>query len=996
MLKKILFAFAAILVLVIGSLIAIPYFFKDEIVESIKTTANESLTAKLDFSDVSLSVFRHFPKLSVGLNELSITGTGDFEDIRLMYCKRMDLAVDLFSIFGDQVKVKGLYLDEPDIRVYVLSNGKANYDIAKADPEAEATTTTTASTESSPIKLEHYEITNGYVLYDDRPLDVRAELKGLNHSGSGEFTSDIYDLVTETSVKGLSVNYGGMQYLKNANTEWDATLNADMPNMKFTLKDNTMRVNAMELMVNGWVAMPGDDIDMDLSFGSPQNSFKSFLSLIPGAYTEDFGSVQANGSLQFAGVVKGKYTETQYPSFKLGLNVRDADFKYPDLPLGVSGINVDMLINSPTANMDDMSLDISKFALKIGSNPLSGYFKLRKPESNPTVDTEIKGTLNLDELSKAFPMDDVSQLAGVIKADVRAKASMNQIDQGAYDQVEMGGDFDISNMVYRASGMPAVRITALKSSLSPQRMNLSEFDARLGKSDLRANGSIDNLLAYFSTNKTMTGTMTFRSAYFDANEWMEEPASTEASTAPDAGKVPNDVPAEDEAVFDRWDFKMDGRIGKMVYEDYDLSNMVLVGHFMPNKMQFSEFGMKINDSDLSGNGTILNIMNYLYDNQTLTGTMNLSSNYFDLNPFMTDSETVAEDIENQAAGAPPIEEGVFPVPDNIDMTLNARFAKVLYTDMTLNNLSGAIIIRNGIASLKDFTADILGGQIALNGDYNTQDLSKPSFDMDMALINMSFKESYEQFASVKALAPIAQFIDGKFNTTLSMKGLLGQDMTPDFTTLSAEGFLETINAIVNNFKPMNEIGSKLNVSALRRLELQNSRNWFEIKDGSVAVKPFAVQAGDVNMNIGGSHGIGGDMNYQIMTKTPRKALGTAANSGISLLSKEASKYGVSLAQGEYINVRFDLTGKLANPKVAMKVLGSDGESTLKDQANETGQALVDQAKDSLRNVANQQVDQAKEKANQIADGLSRVAEQKQKKQRIRRPKTQRRGRESHR
>ncbi|MEI6411760.1 MAG: AsmA-like C-terminal region-containing protein [Bacteroidota bacterium] len=974
--KKVLFGLAIFLFLLLGALIALPYFFKDEIIAQVKSTANESLTAKLDFTDVDISIFRHFPKLSVGLNGLDITGTGPFDGVKLIQCERLDVAVDLWSaIFGSSIDIKGLYFVKPDIKVYVLSNGKANYDITKPST---APASTSSSTSSSPIKLEHYGITDGKILYDDRSLNMRAELEGMNHSGSGELTADLYDLVMKTTVQKLSVNYGGMQYLRNAQAEWNVTLGADMKNMKFTFKDNDMKVNALQLLLNGWVQMPNDnDILMDLTFGTPANTFKSLLSIIPGAYTKDFDGVQANGTVQFAGFAKGKYNEKTYPAFKLDFKVGNADFKYPSLPLGVTNINVDAGINSPTSRMNDMTVDVPKFSLKIGSNPLEGYFHLKTPESDPTVDTKVNGTLNLSELSKAFPMEGVQELAGIIKANMTVKAAMSQIDQAKYDQVQMAGTFGMEGITYRATGMPTVKINALTTSLTPQRVDIQNFDSKLGRSDLKANGSIDNILAYFSTTKTMTGNLNFSSVYFDANEWLEEPAPAAGTTATTTvpSKVPNDVPAASEKVFDRWDFVMDGKIGKLKYDTYDLSDMSMKGHFKPNKMDISNFALKMGASDLSGSGQILNAWNYLFDNQTVTGVVNLNSNYFDLNPFM--AAAPVPPAPSSGKPAPPPAPAVMPVPENMDMTLNANFAKVQYTTMSLEHLNGQVIVKDKVAKMKDCTANVLGGQIALSGDYNTKDISKPSYNVDLAVQNMGFKDAYTNFATIKALAPIAQLIDGKFNTSLSMSGLLGKDMMPDFKTLSAAGFLETINAALSNFKPLAEISSKLNISYLNKLELNNTKNWFEIKDGRVTVKPFDVKMKDIAMKIGGSSGLNSDMDYQIFTKAPRKVLGAAANSGLNLLSKEASKYGVNIAQGEFINVRFDLTGALSSPKVAMKVLGSDGQASIQEQAGSTVQNTVNQAKDSLKNVATREVDKAKKQAEdaaaKAADSLRNVA-----------------------
>lgn len=969
--KKVLFGLAVFLFLLLGALVAIPYLFKDEIVAQVKASANESLTAKLEFSDVDVSVFRHFPQLSIGLEGLQITnGPGPFEGVQLVQCERLDVAVDLWSaIFGDAVVIKGLFFKKPDIKVYALSNGQTNYDITKPEP----TTTAAATSESAPVKLERYGIENGKILYDDRGLDMKAELEGLDHTGSGAFSANLYDLVMKTAVQKLSVNYGGIQYLRNAQADWDATLGADMANMKFTFKENDLKINDLKVALDGWVQMPEntEDIRMELSFGTPANTFKSLLSIVPGAYTKDYADVQANGTVQFAGFAKGTYNEKTYPAFRLDFKVGNADFKYPSLPLGVSNINVDASVAMPSARLNDLTVNIPKFSLRIGSNPLEGYFNLKTPETDPTVDTRLNGTLNLGELAKAFPLEGVQELAGIIKANMTLKAAMSQIDQAKYDEVDMAGTFGMSGITYRASGTPTVKINTLATSLTPQRADIQTFDARLGNSDLRASGSIDNLLAYFSTTKTMRGNLNFSSNYFDANEWL-------TPTPADGSVVPNDVaaPASEEAVFDRWDFTMDGKIGKLKYDTYDISSLSAAGHFTPNKMDISNFALKMGGtSDLSGSGQILNAWNYLFDNQTVKGNLNLNSTYFDLNQFMS-----AEPSASSASTATAAATEIIPVPENMDMTLNANFGKIKYTTYDLNNLTGQVIVKNSVAKLQDCTADIIGGQIGLTGDYNTQNPAKPTFNMDMALQNMGFREAYQTFASIKTLAPVAQLIDGKFNTTLSMSGGLGKDMMPDFSTLSAAGFLETISAIFNNFKPMNALGEKLNVAALKQFQLKNTKNWFEIKDGKVSVKPFNAQVGDVALQIGGSHGLTNDMDYQVLTKVPRKSLGTAANSGLDLLSKEASKVGVSIAQGEFVNVRFDLTGTMLNPKVAMKVLGSDGQSSIQESAVGAATAVVDKAKDSITNVANREMDKAKQKAEEAAqkatDSLKRLADKK--------------------
>ncbi len=963
--KKVLLVLAAIFTLLIGSLFALPYFYKEELVAAIKKTANEQLTATLEFGDVNVSLFRSFPNLAVGLEAVSVTnGPGPFEGVRLLAADRLDVVIDLWEVvFGQQVSIKGIELERPDIKVYVLSNGMANYDITL--PAEEETAPTTA--QESPIRLEFYAIHNGSLLYDDRGLEMTMELKGVDHEGKGDLYTDVYDLVMQTRAQEMNVAYGGISYIQKARFDWDATMKADLGKMRFTFSDNKAHLNDFALLLDGWVELPNDtDLLMDIRLSTPQTDFKSLFSLVPGAYTDDFKSVNAAGSFRFSAAARGKYygSETNpdksvYPSLLTNLVVENGSVQYPSLPLGISQFNLDLTANLPGPTLNTLKLDIPAFALQVGNNQLNGHFFLKTPVTNPTVDLELNGQLNLADLSKAIPMEGVQELTGSLRSNLALKASKNQMDAGQYGQMNVQGSFDLEQMRFKATDQPAIYLQQLNTVFSPQKVEIKQFNGQIGKSDFSMQGQIDNVLAYFSTKETMRGAFVFRSNRIDANELM----------GPETDET---VPTDQEptaAPMDRWDFTVDGQIKELLYDEYTINDLAMKGHFLPNKMDISNFGLRLGESDLSGDGQINNAWNYLFDNQTLTGNVRLRSRFFDLNPFMT---------EEPAAGAEAtVEEGVLPVPENMDLRLLGNFDKIRYTNLDLTNLVGEIIVKDQKASLENCTASVIGGQIALVGLYDTQDLSKPSFNMDVAMQNMPFKTAFEQFNTVQAIAPIAKLIDGKFNTALSMSGFLGKDMMPDYSTLTAAGFLETITAALNNVKPLQVMGDRLQLESLKRVNLGNTKNWFEMKDGIITLKPFDVKVGEVALRVAGTYGVSADMNCQVVAKIPKKAFGVAA-SGLAILNAEAGKAGISLNQGEFINTRFDISGTIENPKVTMKVLGSDGQSTIKEEVAAIATDYVQKAKDSLNTLAQKELDKVKFQGEaamkRVKDSLDRVKE----------------------
>ncbi|MDZ7878209.1 MAG: AsmA-like C-terminal region-containing protein [Saprospiraceae bacterium] len=959
------------LVLFIAAAVAIPYFFKDKILIKVKETINKDLNATVDFQDIDISAFRHFPKISVALKGLDVTGAGDFEGVKLIHTEGLDLALNFWSVWngGNPYEVNSVHLERPFIQVISLADGTANYSITKPKPPSEPT--------AFKLSLEKYTIDNGTLIYDDRGLGFYAALKGVNHNGSGEMTADVYDLTTETLVDSLSVNYGGAKYLSNAKTNLKTIVNADMKNMKFTLKETDAKINDLKMNLEGWTQLKGDDILMNMAFKAPSNNFKDFLSIIPAAYTKNYSDVTASGTFNFDGFVKGTYNSTkvppQYPAFKINLAVQNAAFQYPKLPMGASELNTQLSINLPTSNFNDLIFDLNTFHAKLGANPIDAVLHLRTPVSDPNVDLKAKGTLNLADVPKFLPLEDVQNLSGVINMDIVLKTLMSHIDKKQYDQVNMNGNLGVNNMNVKLANKPAVFINNLAMKFTPNYVGVDNFTGKMGKSDIQASGTIDNILAFFSTNKTMTGNVNFNANLLDANEWItpEPAAKTDVKTDVKIGAATPSVKepsAKAEKPFDRFDFKVKGAIGKLIYEKYDIQNSAASGHFTPNRFILDNFKTQIGNSDIAGNGTLTGVFDWLFDDKMLGGTVNLTSNMMDLNQFMTETPKPSTEVAAVNVATEP-----FRVPENIDVEVNAKMGRVLYTNMDMRNVAGKLEVKNQAVTFDNVSANTLGGNVNLKGGYDAKDIAKPLFKMAMDMKSMDFQQSFNTFNTFQKFAPIGQYLKGKFNTTLNMEGELGKDMSPNLNTLNLSGFLQTLVGALSGIKPLEEIGNRLNISELKNLDIKDTKNWIEIKNGSFSIREFdKVISKDINLKMGGTHSLTNDMNYTVKARVPRKRLeankaGEVAGAAFGNLVTEAAKLGVNIKNSEFVNVLFTITGSALSPKVAMKVLGGDGETTLKDAAVATVNAAVDKAKDSVFTRANEKLDEAKNKAKQVAD-----------------------------
>ena len=183
---------------------------------------------------------------------------------------------------------------------------------------------------------------------------------------------------------------------------------------------------------------------------------------------------------------------------------------------------------------------------------------------------------------------------------------------------------------------------------------------------------------------------------------------------------------------------------------------------------------------------------------------------------------------------------------------------------------------------------------------------------------------------------------------------------------------------------MSSYWSKLNLNDFKTLNIQNTKNWFTVENGTVSIKEMHKTVQDIDVNISGQHKISGGMDYNFKMRIPRNKLnqnpvGATAETGIAYLKSLGSKAGINIETGSHVNVLVNLTGVLNDPKISVKLLGSDGQD-LEESAKGMINDVAKKAEDSIRNRANQELDKAKSKAlaeaKRIEDSLRIVANKK--------------------
>lgn len=570
--KRLIKVFGILILLIIIAALVLPFVFEDEITARVKKEINKSLTAEVDFEDVDISLFRSFPDFSLSLDNITVDGKNQFEGIRLASVEDFTVDLNLFSVIsGNEYEVERIWLENANIHVVIDTAGNANYDIVKDSGDTTSTTSDTASS-SFQFTLQSYGLQNVNVIYDDRQGEIYANIKDIDHEGSGDFSENLVNLSTNTNIGSLTLRSGGITYIDNARATADADFQLDQEKFEFTFKDNSISLNDLVLNFEGTVAMPEDDISMNLSFNAPENNFKNLLSLVPAVYSESFEDVKTEGDFAFSGSVKGTYSEEPeaYPQFDVKLQVNNASFRYPDLPASVNDINVQAQVYSENEDLNSTVVKVSQANANIAGSPVSARLMLTSPMENPTFDAYLKTNLDLSNIGKVVPATGFDY-RGTVNADVELAGDMASIENEQYENVKAQGSIVASQVVLKSDSLPYdVRIAELNMAFTPQHVALNSFQSQLGRSDLSANGQINNLMAYALQDKPLSGNFSLKSQLLDLNqlsgadetaEPQEETTADTSSSKLEAIRIPENL-----------DFVVTADVQKIIYDNLDITN----------------------------------------------------------------------------------------------------------------------------------------------------------------------------------------------------------------------------------------------------------------------------------------------------------------------------------------------------------------------------------------------------------------------------------------
>lgn len=817
--KKTLIAAGAGAALFVGALAAVPLFFSGTIRQAVVDELNGTMRAKLSLGDVSLSLLSNFPRATIAVSDVSIVNVEPFEGDTLFAADAVSISVNIMDLIsGGTPTIRSLQLSRPLINARVLADSTANWDItvASADSAKEAS--------SFSLKLDEIRITDGRVRFVDDRAGRELVLDNLNHDGSGSLAGPELQLETETTAL-VSFTQGGTAMMKMVKAAAEGDVHIHLDSMRYHFPDASLRLNDLAARFDGAVALSDDAITMDMRFSTPKATFRDFLSVMPAFALRQFDKLKADGSFTLAGEAKGAMTDLSMPAWWVRLQVGNGSFRYDGMPADVRSISMDLQVSHPGgADKGATGVWLKGAQAVIAGEPVKAAVLVKNATSeNPYIDATLGGKLNLETIRTVMPLEEGTQLRGIVAADIAFAAWKSSVDRKDVKAVKAQGTFTVSNLVYSAKDLPeVVSVPALSLTLSPASARLNEARLQLGSSDISATGGLDNIVGW-----------------------------------------------------------------------------VLAG-------------------------------------DVLRGSLVMTSNKLDLDPWMRQEAPARAEGEQQAFTSP-------AVPADLDLSMSASFGKLRFNGLDMSDVAGTLLVRNRTVELRGIRMKTLGGSATASGLYDTRRPDKPHTEMRLDVVGVDIASTARAFPSLASIVPVAQYIKGSFGATMDLRTDLDGTLKPDLSSLTSVGGFALNRVVIENFKPFSTASSLLKLDGLKNPSLESLTPQYEVRNGRFSVKPFSTTLSGYKATISGSNGLDGSLDYAIALDIPAKGLSGAASSAISSITK-TNLGGVNITS---IPVTLRIGGTVDNPTVTPEF----GSATA---------ALADAAKPLIDTVQNR-VNQEKEK-----------------------------------
>lgn len=374
-------------------LIIIAAFFEDQISERLVKEINKQLKTELRVEEFNLSLLSGFPEASANLHNVQVD---DALKGTLLDAENLSFRFGLFSLFGANIKVHSIVIEDGSLYIKTDKKGRTNYNILK---DAPPTKTASADADSEfGLSLDEARLNRVEVIYVDQIAKQYTKFHVDKAVASGEFSSEQFSLMSFADIQFHFFESDKEKFLVDEHIIYDAKLSVDFTNGKYIFDDVTVGVSSNIFNVDGRIEEAKGGTNYDLNITSDEGSIASVIALLPPQQQELVGDFDSKGTFFFNSTIKGLQTTRSNPAISLNFGLENGKISSEKLGNSLKDVSFTAKFsNGKQRNNQNSSFEITDFKGYFNRELLEGRLRISNLD-NPLIDFNVDGVIPMESV----------------------------------------------------------------------------------------------------------------------------------------------------------------------------------------------------------------------------------------------------------------------------------------------------------------------------------------------------------------------------------------------------------------------------------------------------------------------------------------------------------------------------------------------------------------------------------------------------------------------
>lgn len=409
--------------------------------------SSQYLDASVRFDTVTLSLWEHFPHVSVKLSGGEIISRAlqsEPDSVKaqipaaadtLLRFDELVVALNLPRLLASQAMIRYVGLTAPEIYAFVSPSGKANWEIYSD------TTTSDSSDGENPFEINFSRIEihkKGHLVFDDRSQSLFAETD-IDQLKIRKFLTDRYKTDVQLVV---SVREDTLQMCDRLPIALSGGLSFNFKHADaLAFHRLNLKIDEIPIRFDGKITFASDTLKTDdLQCDISSLAFNRIVALAPQSLFPRVKNIDTDLEMSLKARITGDFNAAQqlFPHIEAEMTTNGGHFAYTGSPTRIDRFKIDALLRYQPDMTDSTGIKLNDFDIEGTGIRLAGQASIWDLLGDPSVTTRVSGSVNLDTLSQLYPSNDIF-VSGNLKINAIAKFRKTDLCIEKFGNTRIGG-----------------------------------------------------------------------------------------------------------------------------------------------------------------------------------------------------------------------------------------------------------------------------------------------------------------------------------------------------------------------------------------------------------------------------------------------------------------------------------------------------------------------------------------------------------------------------